>query len=203
MQPLSPLVHQLIEDLQILPGVGPKTAQRMAFKLLLPKERARGLQLAQSLSTTLNQVRTCALCRNYTETELCPICANPNRDSHKLCIVENPMDILAIESTGAFNGRYFVLQGLLSPIDGMGPQELGLADLGERLENEAIEEIILATDTSLEGEATAQYIHQLAKKTTTQVSRLATGVPIGGELEYLDAHTLSEAMRLRQTLGES
>lgn len=190
----------MINALRCLPGVGPKSAQRMAFHLL---ERARddGLNLGQILKQALTEIRQCTQCRIFCETEICNLCSSTNRDSAILCIVESPIDVLAIEQTASFRGYYFVLMGHLSPIDGISPQDIGIDDLLERLAHSPVQEIILATNPTVEGEATAHYIVNLLKNRKIKFTRIAHGVPLGGELEYLDGGTLARAL-LRRTLVE-
>ncbi|WP_264435576.1 recombination mediator RecR [Coxiella endosymbiont of Dermacentor marginatus] len=193
----SPLIKQLIIELQSLPGVGPKSAQRMSFHLLAKSRRTKGLALAKSLQSAINQVRECQLCRIYTEQNLCDICCNPKRNPALLCIAESPADLAAIEQAQIYSGRYFVLQGCLSPLDGIGPQEIGIPILLNRLQNEFITELIIATNATMEGKATAHYIANHVDQTKIKCSRIAHGVPVGGELEYLDGGTLSHAFRSR------
>lgn len=195
----SPALTRLIDALRVLPGVGAKSAQRMAFHLL-QGERDRGEYLAETMQHALAAVRHCRECRMFTENEYCEICANPRRDSARVCVVESPADTMAIEQNTDYRGRYFVLMGRLSPIDGIGPEELGLEILRERLSRGAIEEVILATGATVEGEATAQYVADLARQHSASVSRIAHGVPVGGELEYVDAGTLSQAFSGRRPL---
>lgn len=195
----SPALIRLIDALRVLPGVGAKSAQRMAFALLT-RERAGGLYLAQTLEQAMNSIQHCASCRMFTENELCDICANERRDATLVCVVESPADVMAIEQNTDFSGRYFVLLGRLSPIDGVGPNELGLDVLRARLADASVAEIILATGATVEGEATAQYIADLARQYDARISRIAHGVPIGGELEYVDAGTLSQAFSGRRAL---
>ncbi len=193
---MSSLVEQLIEALKVLPGVGNKSAQRMAYHLL---ERGRdgGKQLSEVMRDALERVGHCAQCRDFTEGELCAICASASRDRHSLCVVESPADRLAIEQATGFRGVYFVLQGRLSPLDGIGPRELGLDKLSERLAEGEVREMIIATNPTVEGEATAHYLAQLARQHAVKPSRLAHGVPLGGELEYVDRGTLSHAFGSR------
>ncbi|WP_394201106.1 recombination mediator RecR [Shewanella waksmanii] len=187
----SPLVDELIQSLRCLPGVGPKSAQRMAFQLL-ERDRKAGKQLSQALSSAMSDVGHCDDCRTFTEEALCPICANPKRtDSGLVCVVETPADVLAIEAGGHFSGRYFVLLGHLSPLDGVGPDELGLALLAKQIASGKVTELILATNPTVEGDATAHYIADMAKQADIAVSRIAHGVPVGGELEYVDSTTLA------------
>ena len=192
----SPLIQRLIDSLRCLPGVGPKTAQRMAFQLL-ERDRQNGLALGKILEEALTNVGHCHRCRNLCETNLCPICSHPKRDHSLLCIVETPADVLALEQTHSYQGLYFVLMGHLSPLDGIGPHEIGMNDLIKLIEQSNIQEIILATNPTVEGEATAHYISNLVKNKLIRCSRIAHGVPMGGELEYLDGSTLSKALNSR------
>lgn len=198
----SPLIDQLIDALRCLPGVGPKSAQRMAF-YLLERGRSNGRNLSRALESAMTQVGHCQRCRTFCETELCQLCSAPpgKRNQHLLCIVESPADVLAIEQTAGYKGLYFVLMGHLSPLDGIGPEDLGIAALLNRLSEEPIEEVILATNPTVEGEATAHYLSTLIKQRGIMTSRIAHGVPIGGELEYVDGGTLSRAIAGRVPLG--
>ena len=196
---LSPLIDQLIASLRTLPGVGPKSAQRMALHLL-ERNRPAALQLAANLKAACEQVKRCDCCRILTEQTLCQLCSSTKRQSDMLCVVENPADVMALEQSGIFRGRYFVLYGKLSPIDGIGPAELGLESLFERLQVDEIKELIIATNPTMEGEATAHYIAQKAKPLGVKVTRIAHGVPIGGELEYIDGGTLAHALNSRREL---
>jgi len=193
------LLEQLIEALKVLPGVGPKSAQRMAYHLL-ERERERGLQLAGVLAEALDRIGHCAQCRDFTEGEVCAICASASRDRQLLCVVESPADRLAIEQATGYRGVYFILQGRLSPLDGVGPRELGLDKLAERLAAGEVVEMIIATNPTVEGEATAHYLAQLARQHGVKPSRLAHGVPLGGELEYVDRGTLSHAFGTRSEM---
>ena len=193
----SPLINRLIEDLRCLPGVGPKSAQRMAFHLL-EHNRDAAIQLANTLIEAANNIGHCSSCRTLTEDPLCKVCGNSKRDANKLCVVETPADVNAIEQATDYNGLYFVLMGHLSPLDGIGPKEIGLDILEARLNNGGIEEIILATNPTAEGEATAHYISEIAKATGLKTTRIAHGVPVGGELEYIDGGTLSHAFSGRR-----
>ncbi len=192
----EPLLNQLIESLRCLPGVGPKTAQRMALHLL-ERNREGGLQLSAILHEAMQKIGRCKQCRDLTELEICTLCANPRRDQSLLCVVESPVDVLAIEQATAYKGRYFVLLGRLSPLDGIGPAELGLDQLAEQLENKTPEEIIIATNPTVEGEATSYYLQRMAKTHNIRVTRIAHGVPLGGELEYTDQSTLAHAFGSR------
>ncbi|GEK73910.1 MULTISPECIES: recombination mediator RecR [Halomonas] len=192
----SPLVERLMEAFRVLPGVGPKTAQRMAMHLL-ERDRDGGRRLVESLGTALEAVGYCRRCRTLTEEELCGICASPRRDDGVLCVVESPADQLAIEEAGGYQGRYFVLHGHLSPLDGVGPEDIGLDRLEARVAEAGVEEVILATNPTVEGEATAHYIASQLAPLGLKLSRLAYGVPMGGELEYVDGGTLSRAFNGR------
>ncbi|WP_323846785.1 recombination mediator RecR [Microbulbifer magnicolonia] len=192
----SPLIEDLIRALRCLPGVGPKSAQRMAMYLLEKDRDAAGL-LARTLEQAVEKVGRCGQCRTLTEQEICALCNNSRRDHKSLCVVETPADVLAIEQAGNYHGRYFVLHGHLSPIDGVGPANLGIDLLERRLASEALEELIIATNPTVEGEATAQFIAERARVRGVAVSRIAHGVPIGGELEYIDGGTLAHAFNSR------
>lgn len=192
----EPLLNQLIESLRCLPGVGPKTAQRMALHLL-ERNREGGLQLASVLVDALEKIGRCKRCRDLTESEICGICSNAGRDQSLLCVVESPVDVLAIEQATAYKGHYFVLLGRLSPLDGIGPAELGLDQLAERLEKDTPVEMIIATNPTVEGEATSYYLQRMAKKHHIRVTRIAHGVPLGSELEYTDQSTLAHAFGSR------
>ena len=191
------LLERLIDALRCLPGVGPKSAQRMALHLL-ERDREGGTLLSAVMADSMEQIGRCNECRDLTENELCNICSNPARDRGQLCIVESPVDVLALEQATAFRGVYFVLLGRLSPLDGIGPSELGLDDLAERLEQQPPRELIIATNPTVEGEATAYYLQRMAQKQGIPVSMIAHGVPLGGELEYTDQSTLAHAFGSRQ-----
>jgi len=193
------LLAQLVQSFKILPGIGEKSAQRMAF-YLLEKNREGGNNLAKLILTSMEQIRNCSTCRNLTEEVECEICSNEKRDKNLLCVVENPTDVIAIESSGSFKGKYFVLMGRLSPIDGVTPENLGIPTLIERIDNSDIKEIIIATSPTVEGDATSFYINDQIKDETILVSRIAYGVPMGGELEYVDNTTLSRAIQGRRKL---
>ncbi|ARN75884.1 recombination mediator RecR [Oceanicoccus sagamiensis] len=195
----SPLIDQLVETLRCLPSVGPKSAQRMAFHLL-ERDREGGFKLAEQLEKTLSGVGRCSSCRTLTEQPRCSICENDKRDKSIICVVETPADVFAFEQSGIYRGLYFVLMGHLSPIDGIGPAEIGISDLLQRLDNEKIKEVILATNPTVEGEATAFYITDQVKAMGIEVSRIAHGVPLGGELEYVDAGTLAHALNGRRVV---
>ena len=195
----SPLINRLIEDLRCLPGVGPKSAQRIAFHLL-ERDREGAQRLAASLNEATERVGHCQQCRTLSESDICPLCANPNRDRSLLCVVESPADVRAIEQATHYQGRYFVLMGHLSPLDGIGPDDIGLKELKDRLNEGGITEVILATNPTVEGEATAHYISEMVKPYNITSTRIAHGVPIGGELEYVDGGTLSHAFTGRRQI---
>jgi recombination protein RecR len=195
----SPLIDELMASLRVLPGVGPKSAQRMALHLL-ERDRAGASRLAQSLQSAVEGVGRCQRCRTLTEQALCGLCVNTRRDDSLLCVVETPGDVLAIEQAGTYQGKYFVLMGHLSPIDGVGPDDIGVNDLLSLLREGTIKEVILATNPTVEGEATAYYISERAKPLNIVVSRIAHGVPLGGELEFIDGGTLAHAFSLRRSL---
>jgi recombination protein RecR len=197
----EPLLDQLIEALRCLPGVGPKSAQRMALHLL-ERDRDGGRHLSTVLDAAMERIGRCRSCRNLTEDETCSICANPVRDRDLLCVVESPSDVIAIEQATGYRGLYFVLMGRLSPLDGIGPAELGLEDLAERLGQEPPGEMIIATNPTVEGEATAYYLQRMAQKTGVAVSRIAHGVPLGGELEFTDQSTIAHAFSSRQAVED-
>ncbi len=194
----SPLIDELISALCCLPGVGRKSAQRMAFHLL-ERDPEGAHRLAVGIDKAIDQVGHCQQCRTLTEETICGICANPKRQVAHLCVVETPADIVAIEQAGTYQGKYFVLMGHLSPIDGIGPSEIGLPILEQRLQSGDVEELILATNPTVEGEATAHYIAERARQYGVVVSRIAHGVPLGGELEYIDGGTLAHAFSSRRT----
>jgi len=195
----SPLIDELIDALRCLPGVGPKSAQRMALHLL-ERDRQGAHRLVQALDQAAEHVGRCRLCRTLTETDVCEVCANPRRDGRQLCVVETPADLFAIEQSGSYRGRYFVLLGHLSPIDGIGPDAIGVEQLMARLVDEDVNELILATNLTVEGETTAHYISERARQLNVTVSRIAHGVPMGGELEYVDGGTLAHAFSSRKQL---
>lgn len=198
-EPYSPLLRQLIDALKCLPGVGQKSAQRMAFHLL-QRNREGAAVLADRLALAVGRIANCERCRMLTEESLCVFCRSDRRDGRLLCVVEMPADVVAIEQAGVYNGRYFVLMGHLSPIDGVGPKELGL-DLLERLLTVGnVAELVLATGVTVEGDATAHLLAQLARRHGVQASRIAYGVPVGGELEFIDSGTLSRAFTGRHAL---
>lgn len=191
---------RLIEALRALPGIGPKSAQRLAFRLL-QDGRGAARELSQALEHALENVGRCRRCRMLAEGELCPLCASPARDEAQLCVVESPADVIAVENSGAYRGRYFVLMGHLSPLDGVGPAELGLHELDLLLSQGVIREVILATNSTVEGEATAHFISEMAHARGLAATRIAQGVPFGGELEYVDGGTLAAALAGRQNVS--
>ena len=196
---MSPLLQQLIDALKCLPGVGPKSAQRMAFHLL-ERDRAGAKNLASALEQAVEHIGHCKSCRTLSETDVCAICASSSRDDSVLCVVETPSDVLAIEHIAEFRGKYFVLMGHLSPLDGIGPDELGLDLLEQKLAGGDVRELILATNPTVEGETTAHYISGMAAQHGVEATRIAHGVPLGGELEYIDAGTLAHAFAGRQRI---
>mgnify|MGYP000852613423 CR=1 FL=1 len=198
-QGYSPLLAQLIKALQCLPGVGAKSAQRMAFHLL-DKDREGAAQLVKTLGEAASRVHHCDRCRMLTEETRCGFCTSGRRDGMQLCVVESPADVLAIEQSGAYSGRYFVLMGHLSPIDGIGLKELGLDLLEERFAEESISEVVVATSVTVEGDATAHIVATIARRYQIRASRIAYGVPLGGELEFIDGGTLSRAMTGRRDM---
>lgn len=196
----SPLLADLIDALRCLPGVGAKTAQRMAFHVL-ERDRTGARKLAERLAVAVERIGNCTRCRTFSEDAVCALCANSSRDRSLLCIVETPVDQAAIEQATGFRGHYFVLLGRLSPLDGLGPKELGLDALAQRLAEGEVQELIVATNPTVEGEATAHLLAQLARAAGVRASRLAHGVPLGGELEFIDRGTLAHAFGGRQSLG--
>jgi recombination protein RecR len=193
-----PRLNQLIQALRRLPGVGPKSAQRIAFHLL-ERDRPGAEALGEALVVAVENVRHCRECRMFTESDLCEYCASPARDASQICVVEGPADVVAIEQSAQYRGRYFVLMGRLSPLDGIGPVELGLDLLETRLQG-GVREVIVATNPTVEGEVTAHYLAELARKHGVKVTRIAHGVPMGGELEYVDSSTLAHALAGRQQI---
>ncbi len=189
-------LDELIQALNQLPGVGPKSAQRMAFHLLDEKNKHKGLSLSSTLETSLQSIHHCDTCRIYTDRDRCQICSSEKRQDNTLCIVESPQDVFAIEQTHSYRGKYFVLHGRLSPLDGVGPAELGIDQLKKLLANPNLNEVILATNATVEGQATAHYLANLLRP-GLKCSQIAQGIPLGGELEYLDGGTLSLALQCR------
>ncbi|MBV1882613.1 MAG: recombination mediator RecR [Pseudomonadales bacterium] len=209
---LSPRISQLIEAFRCLPGVGPKSAQRMALHLL-ERNRSGGMSLSKTLALAMEEVKHCRICRNFAEQESCEICLNTSRDSGQLCVVESPIDVIAFEQTGGYRGLYFVLMGHLSPLDGIGPDDLGIERLVERVKQGNIKEVILATNPTVEGDATAHYIVEAISGgfkfmnaeqnvTPVEVTRIAHGVPLGGEIETVDSGTLAHALSGRKKISE-
>jgi len=192
-------LDRLIEALRVLPGVGPRSAQRMAYQLL-QHDRDGADQLAQALTAALATVRRCAQCNNFTEDDVCSLCRSSRRDATLLCVVETPADLAMVEQTLSYSGMYFVLMGPLSPLDGVGPRDIGLDRLQARASESTVREVILATNFTNEGEATAHYIAEMLRTRSIKVSRIARGVPLGGELEYVDAGTISQALLERREI---
>lgn len=198
---VSPPLQQLIDSLRCLPGVGTKSAQRMTLHLL-ERDRDGALQLAEALRDAVERIGHCSRCRNFTEEDICEICTDNRRDSATVCVVETPADLLAVEQSGSFRGLYFVLMGHLSPIDGIGPAEIGLDRFQQRVIDEGVQETILATNQTVEGEATAHYLSQLLQPLGVKVSRIAHGIPLGGELDYVDGSTLAHALAERRPVDQ-
>lgn len=194
---LSPLLENLVKSLSDLPGIGRKTAQRLAIHLVSQRPQL-ARDLSSALSEAVENIDKCQNCRSLTEQDICDICADPKRDSALLCVVESPMDVLAIEMAGGYRGKYFVLYGRLSPIDGIGPAQLGLGELESLVREVGVEEVILATNLTVEGEATAHFVSDRVKALGARVSRIAHGVPTGGELEFIDSQTLGFAIQRRE-----
>jgi len=196
----SPSLGRLIDALRVLPGVGPKSAQRMAFHLL-ERNREGAQALARALADAVASVGHCRRCRMLTDGDLCVVCAAPGRDEGLLCVVESPADVAAVEQSGSYRGRYFVLMGHLSPLDGIGPAEIGVAQFETILDEGSVHEVILATNPTVEGEATAHFLGELVARHGLRASRIAHGVPVGGELEYVDSGTLAHALAGRQAIS--
>jgi recombination protein RecR len=193
-------VARLIDEFSKLPGIGPKTAQRLTYFLLrAPGEQARAL--AEALVRMKERTIFCSVCFNMTENDPCAVCQDPRRDRHSICVVEEPLDVLALERTRAFRGLYHVLHGAISPVDGIGPEDLRIRELRDRVEREKITEVVLATNPNLEGEATAMYVHRSLRSLGARVTRLARGLPVGGDLEYADEVTLSRALEGRREMS--
>jgi recombination protein RecR len=193
------LLSQLIQAFKVLPGIGEKSAQRMAF-YFLEKNREGGLNLAKLISTSVEKIRNCSNCRNLTEDTVCEICSDERRDKKIICVVESPSDVIAIEKSGSFKGKYFVLMGRLSPIDGVTPQDLGIPKLVENINSSEVQEVIIATSPTIEGDATSFYIKDQLTENNILISRIAYGVPMGGELEYVDNTTLGRAIQGRREI---
>jgi len=192
-------VQNLIEELSKLPGIGPKSAQRLAFHILkTPSEEAK--KLASAIIAVKDQIKFCTVCFNVTDQELCEYCRDPRRDDSTLCVVEESKDVIAMEKTGEFKGRYHVLQGAVSPIDGIGPEDIKVRELLARLQSGKIEEVVVATNPNIEGEATAMYLAKLIKPLGIKVTRIASGLPVGGDLEYADEVTLGRALQGRREI---
>ncbi len=197
----SPALTDLIEALRCLPGVGPKSAQRMTLHLL-ERDREGATVLSEALHQAMSRIGRCQRCRNFTEQAVCELCLDTRRDANTICVVETPADVLAVEQSGSFRGIYFVLMGHLSPIDGIGPAEIGLELLQKRVVEEGIQEVILATNSTVEGEATAYYLTDMLQPHGVRVSRIAHGVPLGGELEFVDGSTLARAFSGRRPVDQ-
>jgi len=193
----SPLIKQLVDALRVLPGVGNKSATRMAYQML-DRNRAGGRRLADALVAAMDGVRDCEICRTFSDNATCALCRDPRRDPALLCVVETPTDVQAVEQTGGYRGRYFVLRGHLSPLDGIGPEQVGLPQLIQRLKQGEVSELILATNPTVEGDATAHYIRDLCESLPLVISRIAHGVPLGGELEFVDGGTLAHSFAGRR-----
>lgn len=196
---LTPKFDHLVKQLQVLPSVGQKSAQRMALHLLTQK-RPQGISLAMALDEAMREIKECKRCHSFSDEDICPICQDPRRDDNLLCVVETAADVMAIEHSGGYRGRYFVLGGHLSPLDGIGVDELNIDELIQRLRKYPVDELILATGTTVEGQTTAHFISQAVMNHVGNVTRLAQGVPVGGELGYLDSMTLNQAMENRAKL---
>lgn len=190
---------RLVDALRCLPGVGPKSAQRMVFHLL-QHQRERGLHLAECLTQAMTQITNCDICNNYTNQSICALCQDSDRDAHSLCIVESPADVIALEQCMLYRGRYFVLMGKISPLDGIGPNEIGLPRLRNLIQDRAIQEVILALSPSIEGRTTVHFIQEHLRTLPIKISQLAQGIPAGGELAMLDGHTIGSAFRNRERL---
>ena len=195
---LAPPVARLIEQFHKLPGIGPKSAQRLTYYLIrMPREEA--MALAEAIHAVKEQLTFCRSCQNITERDPCSVCSNPGRDQTRVCVVQEPLDVLALERTGVYNGLYHVLHGVIDPMNNVGPEDLRIRDLLQRVTEGQIEEAILATNPTVEGEATAMYIRQLLEPLGVKLTRLARGLPVGGDLEYVDDLTLSRAFEGRQS----
>lgn len=203
----SPLIQELIDALRCLPGVGAKSAQRMAYYLLQSNNpqnnRHKGLKLAKTLQLAMNNIVHCQRCNNLTEFPLCSLCNSASRETHLLCIVAQPSDVIAIEHSGVYKGLYYVLMGHLSPLDGIGPQELGVPKVIDLIKSQQVQEVILALNPTVEGEATIYYFFEILNQLSIKVSQLAQGIPLGGELEYLDSNTIGRALQTRKSLHHS
>jgi recombination protein RecR len=195
----APPIARLLEELERLPGIGPKSAQRLAYHILRGDDEA-ARRLSEAIVEVKRSIRFCERCFNFAESELCEICADPTRDASIICVVEEPRDVVAVERTGEFRGTYHVLQGAISPIDGIGPEQLRVRELVDRIGEGGIAEIILATDPNIEGETTALYVARLVKPLGLRVTRIASGLPVGGDLEYADEVTLGRALEARREM---
>lgn len=193
---LTPKLDQLIKQLQILPSVGQKSAQRMALQLLT-KKRRQGIDLAAAIDVAMREIIECRSCHSFSDDEICPICSDVRRDASLLCVVENASDVMAIEQSGAYRGKYFVLGGHLSPIDGVNADDLHIDELVFRIKNTPISELIIATGSTVEGQTTAYFISEAVREFVPKITRLAQGIPMGGELEYVDSLTLNQALQNR------
>ena len=194
---LSPVVTQLTDELSKLPGIGPKTAQRLTYFLIrMPENNA--LALSEAIKAIKEKIKFCSICHNITEQEICELCSNPSRDQSRICVVEEPLDVMALERTRSFNGVYHVIHGVISPLNGIGPEDLKIPSLIKRVTEKSVEELILAMNPNLEGEATSMYIHNLTSDIVAKITRPARGLPAGGDLEYADEITLSRALEGRQ-----
>ena len=193
----GPIIDELIDALRVLPGVGQKTAQRMALELL-ERKREGGMRLSSALSQAMQSIQRCKTCRNFSESDECMICQDARREGNIICVVESPSDLLAIEQSHQYHGKYFVLGGSLSPIDGRGPDQVGIPELVAMIQNASVEELILATNPTVEGEATAHYISELFRDSRVLITRLAHGIPLGGELGFVDGGTLGHAFSGRK-----
>ncbi len=192
-------LSRLVDALRVLPGVGPKSAQRMAFHLL-QHQRQRGLHLAECITDAMHHIRHCQRCNNLSSEEICTLCQNKEREAHVLCVVESPQDVLAIEQSNVYRGSYYVLMGKISPLDGVGPDDLNLPKLQQLVIHEQIKEVILALSPTIEGQTTIHFIQEILRPHQIQITQLAHGIPNGGELEYLDCHTIGNALRNRALL---
>lgn len=202
MQVIPPALGRLIADLSKLPGIGRKTATRLAL-YILRRPAAEAKNLADALMVLHDTIHLCRQCFTFSETDPCAICGNPNRNPRLVCVVEEPGDQIAIEKTGAFRGTYHILHGVIAPMDGIGPEELKIRELGQRVASGAVDEVLIATSSTVPGEATAAYLAEMLKKTKIRVSRLACGIPMGMDIKYADEHTLARSIESRQTLNDS
>lgn len=197
------MLHDFIKHLELLPGVGPKTAQRLAYHMLEPGNRHKSLQLANVIEQSMARIKPCQQCFDFTDQPICTLCQNPKRNAEQLCVVAYPQDIISIEHSQSFQGQYFVLMGLLSPLDGIGPDDINIEALLKRLDTGGVQEVILAIQSSVEGQATSYFIAQQLKNLNISVTQLAHGIPMGGELEYMDSHTIHQAFSARNQLQDA